>query len=53
MNIAPKQNKQHPHFPWRQPVDMIESAWERNLEQLLYQLNSDTKKLSKKLEKKI
>ena len=32
---------------------MIESIWEQNFDQLLYQLDPNTKKLAKKLEKNI
>ena len=36
---------------WRLPIDMIESAWEKNQGRFLYQLDSDTKKLKKAREK--
>ena len=44
--------KQIIHIKKKWSMDMIKSAWEQNFEQLLYQLDSDTKKLARKLKKK-
>ena len=59
-NITPKlyknqqyQKKKKKQSSGRRSIDQIESVWEQNLGQLVYQLDPDTKKLARKLKKKI
>ena len=47
-----KKKRKEKKFASRRSIDAIKSAWVQNLWQLFYQLDPETKKLAKNLEKK-